>query len=539
MQALIDKVLSELQGMWRFRRYGLAVAWAVCVVGWAFVYLLDERYEARARVNVDTRTALRPLLQGLAVDQDVEAQLNMVRQAMLGRSSLENVARKVGIDLATKTPVEREDILGSLSSEIEVALEPPVTRDPRIPNTFYRIVFRDESRERALQIVDVLLNSFVEGTMGKEHAGTASAQRFLREQLTEAERRLAESEASMAVFKKKNFGLVPGAEGDFFQRLQTEMTEVKRLEAALGVATSRRSELNRQLNGEAPFVPPSDTTQSARGAGNRGGAGQGAQDTASRIQETQARLDELLLRFTDRHPDVLAARETLDQLKARQVTEIAALKRGDAGAAAIAGAASNPVYQNIQLQMNQTDVEAAALRGQLADRRRGVEELRKMIDTVPEVEAEYKRLSRDYEVIRTQYNTLLERFERARMSGDAEQTGVIRFDVVDPPTASFTPIFPNRPLFLAAVLFAGIGIGVGVTFLLHLLKPVFSTSRSLGELTGLPVLGAVSRTWLEKQREEIRRGLIRYSAVSGLLLMLFAVVLAVQQPASRYLREML
>jgi polysaccharide chain length determinant protein (PEP-CTERM system associated) len=534
MQALIDTVLNELRGMWRFRRFGLAVVWGVCLIGWAVVYMLPDRYESRARVNVDTRTALRPLLQGLAVDQDVESQLNQVRQALLGRTNLEKVAQKVGLTAAATTPLEREQILAGLGSRLEIALEPPAVRDPRIPNTLYRIVYTDESRDRALRVVDTLLNSFVEDTMGGERSGTASAQRFLREQLADYERRLAESEGALAEFKKKNLGLVPGEEGDYFQRLQAENADIKRVEGLLSVATSRRTELSRQLSGEIPFVPPADGA--TRSGGNNS---TGPQDTASRIQETQSRLDELLLRFTERHPDVIAATETLEQLRARQQQELAALRRGDAGAAAVAGASSNPVYQNIQLQLNQVDVEIAALRGQLNDLRRSVGQLRQLVDTAPEVEAEYKRLTRDYDVTRTQYNALLERLERARLSEGAEQTGIVRFDVVDPPSANFGPVFPNRPLFLTAVLIFAIGAGAGVTFLMHQVKPVFSSARNLADLTGLPVLGAVSRTWLEKQRAEMRGGLMRYAAVSGLLLALFVVVVSVQQPASRLLRQIL
>jgi hypothetical protein len=89
------------------------------------------------------------------------------------------------------------------------------------------------------------------------------------------------------------------------------------------------------------------------------------------------------------------------------------------------------------------------------------------------------------------------------------------------------------------VLIFAVGAGAGVTFLMHQVKPVFSSARNLADLTGLPVLGAVSRTWLDKQREEMRRGLMRYAAVSGLLLALFVIVVSVQQPASRFLRQIL
>jgi polysaccharide chain length determinant protein (PEP-CTERM system associated) len=532
MQQVLDSVVSELRGAWRFRRYALGVAWAVCLVGWFVVYALPDRYEAHARVNVDTRTALREQLQGIAVEQNVEMQLNLVRQQLLGRASLDKVASKVGLDKGIVTPEQRDQLITSLSSRIQLTLEPATVRDPRIPNTLFRITYSDTNRQTAIRVVDVLLNSFVEDTMGTEHSGTASAQRFLREQIADYDRRLAEAEQRLADFKKQNFGLVPGAEGDHFSRLTTETQEVRRLEGAIGIATSRQLALQRQLRGETAYVMPAPGTVPAP----TGGQGEGPQDTSSRIQETQARLDDMLLRFTDKHPDVLATREVLAQLQARQKQEIEALRRGDPGAAALAGARSNPLYQGIQTQLNQVDVELAALRVELANHQRNAASLRALVDTAPEVEAEYARLTRDNDVTRAQYNELLQRLERARVSSDAEQTGVVAFNVVDPPNVGFEPTFPNRPMFLTAVFIVALGLGGGVAYLLHLLRPVFSSERSLAELTGLPVLGIVTRTWIEKYRSQLRGGLMRYAVVSGLLFVSFIVVVVAQEPMSRLLR---
>lgn len=537
MQAVIEKLHNELRGAWRFRRSALIATWGFCALGWLIVLALPDKFESSARVNVDTRTALRPLLQGIAVEQDVEAQLNLVKQTLLGRANLDKVASQVGLDTGVVTPEQRNQLLDGLSKRITLALEAPTVRDPRIPNTLYRITYTDNKRDTALRVVDVLLNSFVEDTMGKDRASTASAERFLREQIADYDRRLADAEAKLAEFKKRNFGLVPGAEGDHFSRLTTETQHIKRLESALAVATSRRAELQRQLRGETPYVPPTETAATAQ---PRGQGGQpGAQDTASRIQETQARLDELLLRFTDRHPDVIATRETLDQLKKRQQDEIEALKRGDPGAAAVANATTNPIYQNLQQQLNQVDVDMAAMRTELADHRRNEADLRRMVDTAPEVEAEYARLTRDYDVTKTQYNSMLERLERAKVSGDAEETGVVRFNIVDPPTASFDPIFPNRPLLLIVVLILGLGIGGGLAYLRHMLRPVFSSERSLSEITGLPVLGVVARAFEGKHRAQIRAGLMRYSIAAGLLLVGFVTTLFLQDSASRFLRHYL
>src|SRR5690606_28720602 len=181
----------------------------------------------------------------------------------------------------------------------------------------------------------------------------------------------------------------------------------------------------------------------------------------------------------------------------------------------------------------------AALRGQLADHRRSEARLRQLVDTVPEVEAEYARLTRDYDVTRATYNTLLERLERARLSGDAEATGIVKFDIVDPPSVSFGPVSPNRPVLLLGVLVVGLGAGGAIAWLMHMLKPVFFSARSLAEVTGLDVLGTVSAAWVDKQRAAVRRGVLRYSAASAALLAAFVVAVAVQGRASRFFSQLL
>lgn len=455
MQNIVDQVMDELRGTWRFRWVALAVAWAVSVVGWIAVFTMPDLYEAKARVYVDTRTPLRPLLTGVAADQDVESQIIMVRQALLGGPNLERVAREADLLVRASTPAQRQRLVADMAERIGIDLEPPAVRDPRIPNTFYRITYQDRSRDKAIKVVDLLLNAFVEDTFGTKQGGAENAQAFLTDQLKQYRERLTTAENALAEFKRRNIGMVPGEAGGFFQRLDQEEANVQRVEQQLRVALARKSELERQLRGESAFVP------SAQPVSGTGGS-QGPADTASRIQETQARLDDLLLRFTEKHPDVIAAKQTLDDLKARQQEELAAVRRGDPGAAAVAGATANPLYQSIQLQLHETDVQIAALRGELSDYRGNVAELRRALDTAPAVEAEFTRLMRDYDVTQTQYNNLLQRLEQARVSEDAQQTGIVEFQIIDPPTAPFSPVFPTRPVLLVAVLFVAIGVGAGI-----------------------------------------------------------------------------
>jgi polysaccharide chain length determinant protein (PEP-CTERM system associated) len=519
MQAQLESLVTELKSLWRFRWPAAITAWAVALIGWAVVLLMPPSFEAQARVYVDATSALRPLLQGLAVDQNVDAQLNYVRQTMLSRPALEKVARQTELDLRAKTPTEREHLIDSLQKKIliEFANGPEKSADK-----LYTITYQDSNRPMALAVVTKLLNTFVEDSMGAGRAGSANAQRFLRDQIKEVEQRLAEDEARVAEFRKKNFGLMPGEQGDYYTRLQNETEALKKTQSALAIATTKREALSRQLHGETPFAPG----DKAGAAG--GGSPLASSDTTFRLKEAESKLEELKLKYTDKHPEVMALEETIEQLKARRTQELAAIKRGDPAAASLSGLSSNPVYQNIQLQLNQTDVEVASLKGEIADRQQRIAELDHAKNVAPEIEAEFARLNRSYGVTKAQYTSLVERLEKAKLSEQATDAGSIKFEVIDPPAAKIEPVKPNRPLLTSVVFLAALGVGVGLAWLLGQLRPVYDSAHRVAEDTGLPILGAVSRTGQAAAVGRQRVSVLRFTAATAALLVVYLCILILQ-----------
>jgi polysaccharide chain length determinant protein (PEP-CTERM system associated) len=530
MQEMLDQALDKVRGSWRFRRYALVAAWLFALAGWIFVFMLPDIYQASSRVFVDTRTAVKSVIQGLTLDQDVNAQLNLVRQSLLSHPQLEPVAQKVGlIDRRTMTQEQIVRGVSALRERVEIGVTSAGETGDREAGSIYSIQYKDPSRARALQVVEILQTNLIENTLGGKREGSEGAQKFLTDQIRELEVRLRTAEDRLAEFKRTNVGVMPTESGGYFQRLQLEIDAVTKTQTALAVATSRRDELSRQLRGDMPIAASGmSPSQPASGGTNTSGG-----DTLSRIKETQARLDELLLRFTDKHPDVVAARENLAQLKARRVAEMEALKRGDPAAIASSGVSANPVYQSIQLALNQTDVEIASLRRELAGHQTKVAELRNMLDTMPQVEAEYARLNRDYDVTKANYTALVERLEKSRLGEEASTSGSVRFDVIEPPNADFNPISPKRSLLVLGVLLISIAAGGGVAFLLHTLRPVFTSVKGLAEITGLVVLGSVSMAWLQQHKHTRRRSYIRYAVAIGGLFVIGAVVLQLNRMGVR------
>ncbi|MGH8323858.1 MAG: XrtA system polysaccharide chain length determinant, partial [Steroidobacteraceae bacterium] len=357
---VVQDILDRLHGAWRFRWIALWVAWSVALLSWAGIFLIPDTYQASARVFVDTQTMLSEVTRGITVDADVDTQIQRVRQALLGGPQLQKVAQETDLLAASQTPSAKQLVLDKLRQTIEIS--GGISRDSPTSGVF-TITYKHHSREKSLQVVDRLLNTFVEGTLGGKRQGSEQAQQFLVAQIKDYEHRLAAAEERLADFKRQNVGLMPGAQGDYFTRLQAEMEGLTKARESLGVATRRRDELQRQLRGEQALLPGASPATLESGT-----ASPTLSDTGARIRDAQARLDELLLHFTEKHPDVIALRQTLQELQERQQAEIEAVRRGDPGAAARIGLTTNPVYQNIQLQYNQTGVDIAALQADIADR---------------------------------------------------------------------------------------------------------------------------------------------------------------------------
>ncbi len=535
MNHLLAKALDDLHSAWRFRWWSVAVAWAVCIVGWGVVSSLPNTYEANTRVYVDSRSILRPLLQGLAINPDVASELDLVRQALLSRPHLEKVAHATDLDIRARTQEQREALIASLQRRIVIE-----AADSRARSTagegLYRISFRDSSREKSLAVVQTLLNSFVEDTLGSKRTGQETAQRFLDEQIADHEKRLGEAEARLSEFKKKNIGTMPDQRGDYFTRLQTEQTGLDQARNALSLAESRRQETSRQLAGEEPVLLGID-------AGNNGGApgatGRGG-DLTYRIQDLEKKLDELLLRYTDKHPEVIATRDTIAELKKRQADELARVRAGQPGDGSMSSSLkANPVYQSLEIEQKRAEVQVAELRQDVAQRETRVAELKRLVNPVPEVEAELARLNRDYEVTHSQYLELVKRRETANLSEDADRTGTVKFDVIDPPVVGFDPVAPNRPLLLTLVLLAALAGGVGLAYVLSQLRPVFQNARYLGELTGLPVIGAVGRTWRAQHESAARLDALKLSGATALLLFVFAAVTLLHEFGARIVQRLI
>jgi len=509
MDQLLQQILGYAKAAWHRRWWGVAVAWLVCIVGWTWVMMIPDRYQASARVYVDTQTLLKPLLSGLAAEPNVEQQIKLMTRQLVSRPTLEKVARMTDLDVKAKTPEQTEQMLNGLAGKISIA-------DAGREN-LYTISYQDANGGLAKKVVQSLLTIFVESSLGKTRQDISSSQRFIEEQLQQYQQKLTDAENALKEFKQKHIGMMPGQGGDYYAKLAEVSTQLRQAQLDQAEAVNRRDQLKRQLADEEPEL----TAAAAAGATNS--------EIDDRIQALQKGMDQMRLQYTELHPDVQATKRLIEKLQAEKKADLAKIKADPSGTRI-----QNPVYQQPTLSIAEADANVSSLRARVGEYQRRYADLRQASNMIPQVEQEYTQLTRDYDVYRQNYDALLKRRESVTMSGEVEsKTDTVDFRVIDPPFVPSQPAWPNRPLLLTLVTLGGLGAGIAVAFLLSQLRRTVTDRRVLRELTGLPLLGAVSRVETDETRRRKRKGLLTYLATLGSLIAAYGAVMVLQLLVSR------
>lgn len=515
MRDQIVQLLTYARGMWRYRWYGLVLTWVVSVVGWGYIYTVPDRFQANARVQISGQSALGPLLKGLAIDTDMLAKVSLMTRIIMGRKNLNNIIDNTDLKNLATTPKARRELISNLQKNIYIQ-KPSRRGGPAI----FKFSYSNTEAHIAKQVIDDILKTLIDGAVLDSITDKKKAQKFLVEQIESQEIRLTVAENKLANFKQKNVGLMPSDGQGYYAKLQSAYDNREKTRSDIRVAQNKFNLLTKQLRGEAPaFASDSDIDK--------------------QIRKQTIELEELLLKFTEQYPDVIAKRQIIAQLTKKKEADLKRNLSNDDGNEASA-LSLNPVYQDTKIALSAAAVELKTLQSSLYEQNIKIKKFEALVDTIPEIEAQLVRLNRDYEVIKKQYEELLSRLESAKLSTSADKGGEnVKFKVIDPPYVPFKPSSPQRGLLMLAVLGAGIGAGLGLMFLLYMLRPVFITTTELHNKLGLPVLGAVKIRWSFVQKQKLKLELTKFLIAAGCLLVIFGIAFMFKDSGSYYLQTVI
>jgi polysaccharide chain length determinant protein (PEP-CTERM system associated) len=510
MNDLKLQVLIFLDQLWRRRWAALAFTWAVCLVGWFVVALIPNRYVSQARFYVDTQSLLNPLLKGISVNSDDrgQEQVQLMQRTLTSRPNLLKVAQMTDLDKTAETDAELQGLIQSLERRITIKAE---------GGNLFQVEYADNSPGMARDVVQSLLTIFVESSVGDKREDIQTAKSFIESQITEYEGQLKAAELRLADFKVNNMDFLSSNAESFAVRLEGARAAVTKLEAEYGDAVAQRNQLRAQLAATPRFLSYDAMPQMVGANGTIGGT------PRQRIIGLQAKLSELRLQYTEKHPDVIQTRQQLETLLAQQKQ---ARSGGEDTSDFARAQIPNAIHDQLSLRLSDAEATAGSVSRRLADARAIVTSMEKRASDAPRIEAEFTNLNRDYQVLKASYEGLLQRRESARIAEAADSTTEpVQFRVVAAPEVPATAAGPNRALFNAIVLVLGLIAGAGFVFLLMQIEDRIASPNDLYAVGEFPVLGCVSAVTTPRYREQEHRQLRKFSMAAGALAVVFLMVL--------------
>lgn len=505
----IDLLWTYVRGMWRFRWYGLAVAWLVAAFGWYTSMQIPDQYRASARVHINTESVLEPLMRGLVIQSNVEQRAQLMTRTLLSRPNLEEIARQSDLDLQADTPAAFNRIVNQLESRLRLSSG---GRD-----NIYQITYGSNDPQKTRDVVQAALDLMIEESLGRSRDDSDSATRFLDRKIEEYRARMDQAEQRRIEFRREHAAELAATGGDFYNRLQEHRGQLEQARFELEQLQRREQALERQLEGETPvfgiMTEEGGTTASVE-----------TPELDQKIEQISQELDDLLVQYTENHPRVSSLEEQLERYtrereeKRRRLAEARA-EQSESAVFTNPSLEQNPVHQEIRSSLARVRGEIAGAQARVEQYERQVEQLQQRLDTAPEVEARFRELTEEYESIKRTHDELVERRKTAEISGEVDRSeDQMEFQVIEPPRLPDGPVAPNRPLLITASMGAALAGYGALNLLLALIWPAFYSRSGVYEALRLPVLGNIERVRTPRARKRWWTEMALYAlAIAGLL----------------------
>jgi len=195
MQQDLSEVYFYLKGTLKYKRLAIVFALVVCSAAWAYIFMMPDKFESKAKVHIDSATVIRPLMRGMVVEPDISALIRIIQQLMFTRPNLEKIISLSQLSRSQDSSGSATELIENLKKDITIAGG---------RGDIFDIAYTSQDPEVAKSVVQAVLTVFSEQTEGKALADASDAQRFIEQQIREYEIRLQDAEKARRIQARKH-----------------------------------------------------------------------------------------------------------------------------------------------------------------------------------------------------------------------------------------------------------------------------------------------------------------------------------------------
>jgi polysaccharide chain length determinant protein (PEP-CTERM system associated) len=413
------------------------------------------------------------------VDEDLGARLASMKEQILSRSRIEPIITKFNLfSGGNKTMDDRVDQTRKAIKITQIHSE-QARGVGSMPGFF--ISFDAQDARTAQQVCGEITSLFVSENLHAREASAEGTSEFLKQQLDDAKRKLDEQDSKLATFQQKYLGRLPGEESSNSNSLQALTTQ-------LDAATQS---VNRMQQNET-FIEAMISQQSQQLQSNEPVAAVTADERKKELKalkDQKAALDAI---YTPDHPDVVAMNRRIADLEA-QIAKPAAEPVPSPETAAASTRPDSPQLQQLKAQLRAVQESIAGAKKEQAGISAQIRTYESRIEASPQIEEEYKQVTRDHDTAVEFYDSLLKKMNMSSMATALEQRQQgEQFIVMDAPNLPDAPSFPNRLVFAGGGFAGGLFLGLLIAATLEYRDTTLRNERDVWAFTKLPTLAMVS-----------------------------------------------
>jgi polysaccharide chain length determinant protein (PEP-CTERM system associated) len=505
-----------MAAFWRHKWWVVIPTVLIASVTAVVALMLPDRYLSETLILVVPQRVPESYVRA-TVTTRIEDRLRSIQQQILSRTRLELIVRDFKLYPREVARLPMEDVIEQMRRDVRVDI---------VRGDAFRVAYTSDSPRKAMEVADRLSSLFINESYQDREVLAEATTDFLQAQLEDARGRLTEQEKKVAEFQRLHAGELPSERESNLQVLHNLQLQVQALTESINRDRDRRLFLEQTVAGleadakalkNAVVQPPSSDVGSVAAGGN----------TAEQLNSARENLKSLELRLKPGHPDVAYMKRVVRDLEAKLKAEEATVP---AAAGAAPGTGNNPrgrapSPEEVAAQRKLQDVrqELAAVEGQIATKQAEERRLREQIGQfqhrvamTPSIEAEFTALTRDYETLQSQYQSLLTKNEDSKVAAALERRQIGEtFRVLDRARLPEAPFSPNRLLINLGGIFGGLAVGFGLVMLLETRDKTVRTESDMGRIVDVPVLASIPVIGTKEDRRRRSRKRLYAALAAG------------------------
>lgn len=460
----------------------------VSLAGIAIVFQLPKVYRSSTLILLIPQRVPTEYIKP-TVTESIEERIHSITTQILSRTNLLTVINEFGLYKEEAGKLSQEELIEKMRKNVEIQLKGGQQRGQR--TDAFEVFFAGSDPKTVMMVTNRLASLFIEQNLKireQQAEGTAS---FLADQLKKTEADLQRQEQEITAYKTKHMGELPEQMQANLGILQQLQIQYQRVVDGIRSAEDRKVLYSSQLAELRKYAAATRVEEPAPVEELL------PSPPASAQEALKENLAKLRAKYTDKHPDVVAARKRLEE---------AELEQGQGGENKPALPAQRRVMRTPRAQIGQGELSIANVLAQMASAESEIRQLRaeeekvrarirefeQRIENAPRREQEMTTLTRDYENTKKLYESLLAKkldSEQAKAMEQRQQGE--QFRVLDPAQLPSKPWKPDIMKLVALCLALGLGSGLGVALLLEYMNRSFRDPEDLQAFSGLPVLAVV------------------------------------------------